>query len=264
LTIEPDTREKGAIFFQEGLGARSKLDALEPVRLVKQRPLEQTVQIPDHGFSERGITGLAAGEALLGFFGEVADEIFRQWIRRSLELRLKARRVDKRFSIEEGGTAAAAFLDAIPQTEEQPIHRTHQASDNVRLLKRVRESDFLRTTHEFGEERRIILRAAIVLGADVVEVRAVGQRVLRDEIHIATVEVAVHEVPLARRNEALGKNHVGRVEASGVGAAVQNRVTIHQGVKRLVGLWILERRREHVVSEPVAEVVAALLVVSPM
>ena len=105
------------------------------------------------------------------------------------------------------------------------------------------------------------LFAPLVVGADSVEVRAVGEGVLRDERHVAPVEVGV--APLGRVGETLGKNHVRRVEAAGVGAAEEDGVLRHLRIDRLA-VRLGERRREHVVPVPETEQVPALLVLPPM
>ena len=100
------------------------------------------------------------------------------------------------------------------------------------------------------------------MGADVVEIRAVSERVLRDDINIAPIKLRIARLAL-RRNKALAEDGVGRAKTSGISAAVENGVACHL---RIDGFAILavERRREHVVTKPVSEQVVALFVVSPM
>ena len=40
-----------------------------------------------------------------------------------------------------------------------------------------------------AEERRVLLLAAEILRAEIIQIGAVGQRVLRDEINVAAVEI---------------------------------------------------------------------------
>ena len=84
---------------------------------------------------------------------------------------------------------------------------------------------------------------------------------MRDERHVAPVKVRV--APFGRVGEALGKNHVRRVEAAGVGAAEEDGVLRHLRIDRLV-VRLGERRREHVVPVPETEQVPTLLVLPPM
>ena len=105
------------------------------------------------------------------------------------------------------------------------------------------------------------LFAALIMGADGVEIRTVGEGVLRDERHVTPIKVRV--APLGRVGEALGKNHVRRVEAAGVGAAEEDGVLRHLRIDRLA-VRLGERRREHVVPVPETEQVPALLALPPM
>ena len=101
------------------------------------------------------------------------------------------------------------------------------------------------------------MRAAIVMSADVIEIRAVGQCVLRDDINVAPLKFWVGVCLAARRNKAFAKNHVGRAKAAGVRAAKQNGVARHFRIN-------IERRGEHIVPEPVTEKMSALFVVEPV
>ena len=218
---------------------------------------------------------------MLGFLAEILIEILgdRVLLRAGLELGDEGIEVLEVIVLEEGFTDAPLLLDVVAEREEEVIQGPRQPGEEVGL---VAAFDLLGAAREFREERRINLRAAIVVGADVVEVGAVGQRVLGDERHVAPVVGRVHEVALAGGREALAEDHVGRIETSGIGAAVEHGVAVHLGIDQfalgrlhqflaalgivgeLARRGILERRREHVVAEPVAEVVTALLVVRPV
>ncbi len=107
------------------------------------------------------------------------------------------------------------------------------------------------------------------MGADVVEVGVVGEGVLGDQVDIAPVEFRIPSV--LRRDEALAEDHVGRAEAPGIRPPKQHRMLRHGRIERRA-IRILRRwcgggvhpGLEHVVTEPVTEVVVALLVVRPM
>src|SRR5688572_20870757 len=99
--------------------------------------------------------------------------------------------------------------------------------------------------------------------ADVVQVRAVRQGVLRDEIDIAPIKLRVTRL-LARGNEALAKDHVSRIEAAWISPPEEDGVACHFGVDWLVVLVRVERGSEHVMAEPVAEEVSPLFVFLPM
>ncbi|OQB91587.1 MAG: hypothetical protein BWX84_01316 [Verrucomicrobia bacterium ADurb.Bin118] len=119
------------------------------------------------------------------------------------------------------------------------------------------------------------------MGADVHQICAVGEGVLRDDVHVAPVIERILGFA-ARRGEAFAENGVGGAEPAGIRAAVEDRVAGHLRVdefdlfrilpqlgaqfriitERAVGR--LERRREHVVPEPIAEQVPVLLVLEPV
>ena len=65
------------------------------------------------------------------------------------------------------------------------------------------------------------------------------------------------------RREALAEDGVGRAETAGIGAAVEHRVFGHLRIERFA-VRALERRGEHVMAEPVAEPVVALVAVEPV
>ena len=92
---------------------------------------------------------------------------------------------------------------------------------------------------EILEEGRIDLRAAVVVRADVVQIRAVGQGVLGDDIDIAPVEFGI--AALLGRDEAFAEDHVGRTKPSRIGAPIEHRALRHFGVQ-------IEGRCEHVVT----------------
>src|SRR5205823_220021 len=116
---------------------------------------------------------------------------------------------------------------------------------------------------KFLEERRINLRAAVVMRADVIEIRAVRQGVLRDDINIAAVKVLVLQRLAFVRDEALAKNRVRRTETTRVRAAVQYRILGHLRVQRLA-VRPFERWREHIMAEPIPKPMSALLIVRPV
>ncbi len=134
-----------------------------------------------------------------------------------------------------------------------------------------------------AEKRRVHLFGAVVLGAEIIQISAVGQRVLGDEITVAPVEFLVLFRLATVRNEAVAENRVGGAKTAGVGAAEEDGVAVHfrinqRGVGRIfqqrgaelvvvaqfAGLGVGEGRSEHVVAEPEAEPVVALLALVPM
>ena len=151
------------------------------------------------------------------------------------------------------------FSTRAPSAGKEPVQRRDRPGEQVRLVLLVLE----RRAEQFLEERRINLRAAVVVGADVAQVGAVGQGVLGDDIDIAAVEVLVLRRLAMVRGEALAEDHVGGAEAAGIGAAEEHRVLGHLRVERFA-VGALEGRGEHVMAEPVAEPVVALLAVEPV
>ncbi len=93
------------------------------------------------------------------------------------------------------------------------------------------------------------------MGPDVLKVRAVGQGVLRDNVHIAPIKFWVAFVFCG--DKALTENHVGRAKSPRIGAAKEDCVPIHFRIN-------IKRRREHVVPVPKAKKMAPLFVVRPV
>ena len=108
----------------------------------------------------------------------------------------------------------------------------------------------------------VVLRAALVMSADGVEIGVVRERILRDQRNVASVKFRIPRF-LPRRGEALRKNHVRGIEPPGIGAAEQNRVLRHLRVDRATVI-LRARWRKHVVAVPVAKQVAALLALLPV
>src|SRR5207248_652412 len=124
-------------------------------------------------------------------------------------------------------------------------------------------------------------RAAIVLRADVTEIGPVSQRVLRDQVYVAPVEHRVLLRLLTRWNETLAKDHVSRIEPAWIGPAEEHSIAIHFGIDQIsarllhelfpqllvvteLSIGRFEWRREHVMSEVIAKIVAALFVILPV
>ncbi len=105
--------------------------------------------------------------------------------------------------------------------------------------------------------------AAVELGANVFQIGAVGQSILSDDVNVTAIEFLVLDRLAIVRDEAVAKNRVGGTKAPWVRAAKQDRVLGHLRIQRL-SVRAFERRRKHVMAEPVAEPMAALLVVRPV
>ena len=69
---------------------------------------------------------------------------------------------------------------------------------------------------------------------------AVRQRVLRDDVNVAPVELRIARLVL-RRDEALAENHVGGAETARIRAAEENRVAGHFGINALLALRRLQQ-----------------------
>ena len=169
---------------------------------------------------------------------------------------------------------------------DQPVSRVSLAGVNVveihHHVARTAESgrQGCKISEKPAEERRIQLRAAEILRAEIIQISAVGQRILRDEINVAAVIGRIHRL-IFGRDKAFAENHVGRAEPAGVGAAKENGVARHLRINEIgvrafhhlcAQLGVVaefpvrpdKRRREHVVPEPVAEPVVALLALRPV
>ena len=155
---------------------------------------------------------------------------------------------------------APLFFDPVPEADEDVVEGLHGPGEDIGGV--VFAALFV-GAEQLLEERRINLRAAIVLGPDVIEVSAVRQRVLSDNINVAAIELPVQRRQAIAGDEAIAENHVRRCETARVGAAIQNRVLGHFGIERLA-VGTVERRREHVVAKPITEPMFVLLIVRPV
>ena len=95
----------------------------------------------------------------------------------------------------------------------------------------------------------------IVMSPDVIKVGAVSERVLGDDVDIAPVKIWITLV--FGSCETFAKNKVRGTKTARIRAAEQNSVLIHLFID-------FERWGKHVVAEPIAKQVAALLVVGPI
>ena len=147
---------------------------------------------------------------------------------------------------EPGRISPPLLLDLFTPPREKPI----QWSDQSRV-------------EELAEERRVNLGAAVVVRADEIQIRVIGQRVLCDDSNVAPVEFLVFLRLAIVRRETFRIDDVLRAEASRVSATEEDRVLGHLGIDWLA-VFLGERRAEHVVAEPITEPVIALLAVEPM
>ena len=86
---------------------------------------------------------------------------------------------------------------------------------------------------QFAEERRVLLVAAEVLRAQVIQVGAVRQRVLGDDINVAPVKFLVLLRLAIMRDKTFAENDVSRAETARVRAAKKNGVTRHLRINEL-------------------------------
>src|ERR1043166_695677 len=103
------------------------------------------------------------------------------------------------------------------------------------------QGERLDVIHKALEEWRIFLRAAVVLRADIIQVCAIRECVLRNEIDIATIEIGVLFGLLRAWHKAVAKDHVSGAKTARISAAVEEGVSGHLGIKRLA-IGPLERR----------------------
>src|SRR5437667_9462453 len=101
------------------------------------------------------------------------------------------------------------------------------------------------------------------MSADVVQIRRIGQCVLRNDTNIAAVERLIFGGLAVVRRETFAKNHVSGAEAAGVSASEKDGVLRHRRKQRFA-IRTLERRGEHVMAKPIAEHVPALITFEPM
>src|SRR5206468_3596848 len=105
-------------------------------------------------------------------------------------------------------------------------------------------------------KERIYLGAAIVLGANGVEIGGFGQTVLGDDINVAAVKVLVCARQATAWQKAFAKDHVSRAKKARVTAAKEHRIARHLRIQGL-SVCACEGRLEHVMTVPVSEPVAA-------
>ena len=105
--------------------------------------------------------------------------------------------------------------------------------------------------------------AAVVLCADVVQIGAVGQGILRDKIDIAAIKVNVHRWLAIGGDKTVAEDHVSGAEPSRISAAEKDGVFGHFRVERLA-VSAVEWGRKHVVPEPITEPMVALLIIRPV
>ena len=205
---------------------------------------------------------------------QAALSISKVFLERALRIVI-GRRDDLPRRIDAGGPAAR--FDFRAQIGEELVDGHEHPRNKIRLVVLL---DLARPAEQLLEKRRIFLGAPIIMRADVAEVSAVGQRVLRNQINVAAVENRIFGL-LAGRNEALTKDHVSRVKAAGIGPTEEHSVPIHFGIDQVATrlfhqlfaqLFVIaqlsvrpfERRRKHVMPKPISEIMPALLVVFPM
>ena len=109
--------------------------------------------------------------------------------------------------------------------------------------------------NQFLKEMGVGLRALIVVRANVLKISAISEGVLGDDVHVSPVKI---RVPLVfRRSEALTENEIGGAKPAGIRSAKEDGVLIHFRID-------VERRREHIVTVPIAKEVVALFVFRPV
>ena len=228
VVIEDDFAQQAVDFHHGHLAGH--LDAHPAIRIGNR----------DYDFACRELAGLCPPAHVLGIFGEAILHVIR-------------RRYVNFFWRINPFLAPASFDSGAATFQRSVQNDTRETCQNVCV---VIVRAFLGAAKEFLKEQRIFLGAAEVLGAKILQISPVGERVLCDEINVAAVKVRVHRLA-ARRHETFAEDHVSRDKASGIGAAEQNRIPGHF---RVDAVW----RCEHVMPKPVAEPVVALFTVGPV
>ena len=112
------------------------------------------------------------------------------------------------------------FSMRAPRAVKIRVQRRDEAGQQIGLVGLVLEQ----RAGQFAEKGRVNLLAAEILSAEVIQIRAVGQGILSDEINVPAVKILVLGRLAIVRNEAFAKNHVGGTKTAGIGAAKQDRV----------------------------------------
>ena len=118
----------------------------------------------------------------------------------------------------------------------------------------------LSRTVRFLKERWIMLRTAIVLRADVIQVCPIREGVLGDDINVAPIKFLIFNRLFFVRNKAIAENHVGGTKTAGISPAEENSVFRHLRIQWLA-IRAFEWRSEHIVAKPITKPVVALFIV---
>src|SRR5207244_8362465 len=92
------------------------------------------------------------------------------------------------FFFEPRGISAALLFDPRPKSLEQRVQRGQSAREHIR---RIVLLTLLLRSGQFLEEGRVDLLAAIVMSTDIIQISAISQSVLRDDIDVAAVEFLI-------------------------------------------------------------------------
>ena len=197
----------------------------------------------------------------MGFRAKVFIQVLRKRVllRAGAQLGRKGDQVGKVIVGKPRGVGAPALFHPGAQRRKESVQRRHRPGQEVGLILLVLE----RRAEQFTEEGWVNLRAAVVMRADVTQIGAVGQGVLGNDIDIAAVEFLVLQRLAVVGGETLTEDGVGRAEAARIGATVKHRVLRHLRIKRFA-VRPLERRCKHIMAEPVAEPVVALVAGVPV
>src|SRR5467141_2364097 len=103
----------------------------------------------------------------------------------------------------------------------------------------------------------------MVLRADVIKIGGIGQRILRDDIDVAAVKVSVLRRLTAVMLKAFAEDHVSGTKTARVSSSKQHGILRHRGKERFF-IGSFEWRREHIVAEPIAKHMTALVALEPM
>src|SRR5438105_8694385 len=150
-------------------------------------------------------------------------KILRERVALRAEFAGEPAQLEKILGAEPGGRDAAAFFDLVAQIGKESIQRRRGPGKEIGGGGVVVQDG----AKKFAEKRLIFLGAAEVLGADVLQVGAVGQSVLGDDIDIAAIVMLIFLGLATVRDKAVAKDHVSGAKAARVGAAEEDGILGH-------------------------------------
>jgi hypothetical protein len=160
-----------------------------------------------------------AAKEFLGFLAQVLEQVTGYGVPGipGAQFAGKTGEVEEVILFEERRAHPALLFDAVAEADEEPIQRTDGPGQQIRG---VIFRSFPAAAEQLLEEGGVVfdLLALVIVGADVHQIRGIGQSVLRDDVNVTPVKVGVARFAF-RRDEAFAKDRVSRAESSRIGSS---------------------------------------------